>query len=189
MKESVCCLRRSPYLENTGCYTNILYANVKCSDLLPTMREWITVIKKLKMYGGSGLVGKRTVLWVLLLAATASGNVCDQLQAERRPNILLAISDDQSFAHNSQMGAAEISTPGFDRIAKEGIWFVNAVAASPGCSPSRASLLTGRYPWQNQQAGTHASSFPMSLETYPELLQHAGYYLSLIHISEPTRPY
>ena len=177
MKESVCCLRRSPYLENTGCYTNILYANVKCGDLSPTMREWITVIKKLKMYGGFGLVGKRTVLWVLVLVATASGNICDQLQAERRPNILLAISDDQSFAHNSQMGAAEISTPGFDRIAKEGIWFVNAVAASPGCSPSRASLLTGRYPWQNQQAGTHASSFPMSLETYPELLQHAGYYV------------
>ena len=116
-------------------------------------------------------------LCLLVLAATTSGDICDPLQAQRRPNILLAISDDQSFAHNSQMGTAEMSTPGFDRIAKEGIWFRNAIAASPGCSPSRASLLTGRYPWQNQQAGTHASSFPMSLKTYPALLQRAGYHI------------
>jgi N-sulfoglucosamine sulfohydrolase len=129
----------------------------------------------LKIYaGGFGLKRLKYVWCLLVLATTASGGICNQLQAQR-PNILLAISDDQSFAHNSQMGAAEISTPGFDRIAKEGIWFRNAIAASPGCSPSRASLLTGRYPWQNQQAGTHASSFPMSLKTYPELLQHAGY--------------
>jgi N-sulfoglucosamine sulfohydrolase len=131
----------------------------------------------LKIYaGGFGLKRLEYVWCLLVLATTACGGICNQLQAQR-PNILLAISDDQSFAHNSQMGAAEISTPGFDRIAKEGIWFRNAIAASPGCSPSRASLLTGRYPWQNQQAGTHASSFPMSLKTYPELLQHAGYHV------------
>jgi|TARA_B110000438_G_scaffold209258_1_gene201124 N-sulfoglucosamine sulfohydrolase len=129
------------------------------------------------MYGRFGLIRKRYLLWLLVVAVTASGGICGQLQAQRQPNILLAISDDQSFAHNSRIGAAQISTPGFDRIAKEGIWFVNAVAASPGCSPSRASLLTGRYPWQNQQAGTHASSFPISLKTYPELLQHAGYHV------------
>jgi len=99
------------------------------------------------------------------------------VEASQRPNILLAISDDQSYLHTSRHGASGISTPAFDRIAREGMFFRNAIAGSPGCSPSRASLLTGRYPWQNEQAGTHASSFPAALPVYPELLQQAGYHI------------
>ena len=66
-----------------------------------------------------GLIRMKYGLCLLVLAATTSGDICDPLQAQRRPNILLAISDDQSFAHNSQMGTAEMSTPGFDRIGFE----------------------------------------------------------------------
>ena len=80
-------------------------------------------------------------------------------EMRRRPNILVAISDDQSWIHTSVSGCRTIATPNFDRVAKEGVLFNNAISASPGCSPSRASILTGRYPWQLEQAGTHASSF------------------------------
>ena len=96
-------------------------------------------------------------------------------KADERPNILLAISDDQSFAHTSISGFEAVETPTFDRIAREGVLFTNAICSSPGCSPSRASLLTGRYPWQLEQAGTHASEFPGKFDVYPDLLEQVGY--------------
>ncbi|MEE2684909.1 MAG: sulfatase [Planctomycetota bacterium] len=99
------------------------------------------------------------------------------LVAADRPNILLAISDDQSFPHASIYGDHGVSTPAFDRIAREGLLFQNAFSSSPGCSPSRASLLTGRYTWQLEHAGTHASSFSSRFACYPDLLQEAGYHV------------
>lgn len=96
-----------------------------------------------------------------------------------RPNILFAISDDQSFPHASAYGGQSIFTPAFDRVAREGVLFTSAVTASPGCSPSRASILTGRYPWQNEHAGTHASLFSSKFATYPRLLAKAGYHVGL----------
>ncbi len=96
---------------------------------------------------------------------------------DARPNILLAISDDQSYPHASIYGYRAIKTPAFDRVAREGVLFNNAICPSPGCAPSRAALLTGRYPWQNEHAGTHASSFPAKLAVYPDLLEKAGYFV------------
>ncbi len=97
--------------------------------------------------------------------------------ADDRPNILFAISDDQSYPFASAYGGKSIFTPAFDRVAREGVLFTNAITASPGCSPSRASILTGRYTWQNEHAGTHASKFSSQFETYPRLLQKAGYHV------------
>jgi uncharacterized sulfatase len=97
--------------------------------------------------------------------------------AEKRPNILIAISDDQSFAYTSFAGFEAVHTPAFDRVAKEGVYFRNAFAASPGCSPSRAALLTGRHTWQIEEAGTHASSFPAKYEVFPDLLEREGYWV------------
>ena len=92
-----------------------------------------------------------------------------------RPNILIAISDDQSYLHTSIAGYKAIHTPAFDRVAREGVLFRNCFAASPGCSPSRASLLTGRHPWQIEQAGTHDSNFPTNYDVFPDLLEANGY--------------
>src|SRR5688500_3881239 len=74
--------------------------------------------------------------------------------ADRRPNILLAIADDASWPHVSAAGCRAIMTPVFDRVAREGVLFRNGMAASPGCSPSRAALLTGMHHWQLEHAGT-----------------------------------
>ena len=95
--------------------------------------------------------------------------------ADAHPNILIAISDDQSYLHTSAAGCAAVRTPVFDRVAHEGILFRNCFAASPGCSPSRASLLTGRHPWEIEQAGTHDSSFPTNYVAFPDLLEANGY--------------
>lgn len=92
-----------------------------------------------------------------------------------RPNILVAISDDQSWPHASAYGSRMVVTPHFDRVAREGMLFHNAICASPGCSPSRAALLTGRNTWQVEHAGTHASYFDPKYVTYPDRLAAAGY--------------
>jgi len=94
----------------------------------------------------------------------------------KRPNILIAISDDQSFAHTSFAGCKFVSTPGFDRVARDGIYFTNCYAGSPGSAPSRSSLVTGRYHWQNEQSGQHASSWMSKYVPFPDLLEANGYH-------------
>jgi uncharacterized sulfatase len=99
------------------------------------------------------------------------------VMADKRPNILVAISDDQSFPHTSAYGYQAISTPAFDRVAKMGVLFNNAFTPAPGCSPMRAAFLTGRNIWQIENAGTHASSFPKKYEVYQDRLEAAGYFI------------
>ena len=59
-----------------------------------------------------------------------------------RPNILFAISDDQSYPYASAYGTKGLNTPAFDYVAKAGVLFNNAFVAAPGSSPSRAAILT-----------------------------------------------
>jgi N-sulfoglucosamine sulfohydrolase len=93
-----------------------------------------------------------------------------------QPNILIAISDDQSFAHTSFTGCKFISTPGFDRVAKSGIYFKNCWSGSPGSAPSRSALVTGRYHWQNEQSGQHASSWMKKYVPFVDELKENGYH-------------
>jgi len=65
---------------------------------------------------------------------------------EQRPNILLIVSDDLGYADIGVYGSRDIPTPHIDRIAREGIRFTNAYVTGPYCSPTRAGLMTGRYP-------------------------------------------
>jgi len=95
---------------------------------------------------------------------------------EQKPNILFAISDDQSFAHTSFAGCKFINTPAFDMVAREGVYFTNCYAGSPGCAPSRSSIVTGRHHWQNEQSGQHASGWLKKYVPYVDLLDGDGYY-------------
>ena len=92
------------------------------------------------------------------------------------PNILFAVSDDQSFAHAGAMGDTMVQTPAFDRVAREGALFTHAFCSSPSCTPSRGALLTGRNFWQLEEGGNLWSALPAKFPTYPELLAAAGYY-------------
>ena len=92
-----------------------------------------------------------------------------------QPNILLAIADDQAWPFAGAYGCKIVNTPGFDRVAREGVLFNHAFCPAPQCSPSRAALLTGRNIWEIEEAGTHASLFPEKLQVYPDLLEKAGY--------------
>ncbi len=91
------------------------------------------------------------------------------------PNILFAISDDQSYPYASAYGTKGLNTPGFDRVAKSGIIFSNAFVAAPQSSPSRAAILTGLNIWQLEEAGTHSSYFPKKFAVFTDLLAQSGY--------------
>ena len=93
----------------------------------------------------------------------------------RRPNILFAISDDQSFPYASAYGTSGLKTPAFDLVAQTGILFNNAFVAAPQSSPSRAAILTGKYIWQLEEAGTHSSYFPKKFIVFTDLLAQSGY--------------
>lgn len=96
-------------------------------------------------------------------------------QPAQLPNILLFIADDWSFPHAGVYGDPVVQTPNFDRLAAGGMLFTNAYTASPSCSPSRASILTGRYPHQNGVMGNLWSDFPAGTVTYTTELEQAGY--------------
>jgi arylsulfatase A-like enzyme len=95
--------------------------------------------------------------------------------AADRPNILLAIADDWSYGHAGAYGCQWVKTPNFDRIAREGILFQRAFTPNAKCAPSRATILTGRYSWQLEQAGNHMCIFPAKFGGYVERLAADGY--------------
>ena len=119
----------------------------------------------------------RSLVISLAVGLAAWSAASAALVAAERPNILIAISDDQSWPHTSAYGSKMVDTPSFDRIAREGVLFRNAFCASPGCSPSRAALLTGLHTWMLQHAGTHASYFPKEFVVFPDRLEAAGYFV------------
>lgn len=94
-----------------------------------------------------------------------------------RPNILFAISDDQSFAHTGAMGDPVVRTPTFDRVAREGVLFRRAYCSSPSCTPSRGAILTGQAFWRLEQGANLWRTLPARFPVYPELLEAAGYHV------------
>lgn len=97
----------------------------------------------------------------------------------RRPNLLILMADDWGNQGASFPGAVGVKTPVFDRIAKEGMLFRNAHSAAPSCSPSRAALLTGQWPWRLEQGANLHGFIPSKFATYPELLESAGYFAGM----------
>lgn len=92
-----------------------------------------------------------------------------------KPNILFAIADDASWKHFGAYGCKWLKTPAFDQVAEKGILFTNAYTCNAKCSPSRASILTGRNSWQLEEAANHSPHFPTRFKTYAESLIENGY--------------
>lgn len=103
---------------------------------------------------------------------------------QAKPNIVLIYTDDVGFGDISANGAKKIKTPNIDRLAKEGLRFNKAYATSATCTPSRFSLLTGKYAWRksgtNVAPGDAALIIPTNEETMPGMLQKAGYRTAVV---------
>ncbi len=121
-------------------------------------------------------MARRTFLGVCAASITGSAMMKGD-SMKTRPNILFAIADDASYPHMSAYGCTWLDTPGFDRVAREGILFSNAYTPNAKCAPSRACLLTGRNSWQLEEAANHICYFPPKFKVYPEVLGEEGYHV------------
>jgi len=103
---------------------------------------------------------------------------------DRPPNVLLIYMDDLGYGDVSSYGKGQLNTPNIDRIANQGIRFINGYATSATCTPSRYALLSGEYPWRNKKAqilpGNAPLLFDTSRETLPSMLKKAGYTTAVI---------
>ena len=101
------------------------------------------------------------------------------------PNILVILSDDQGYGDLGCMGADDLATPHLDRLAASGVLFTDFYSNPPVCSPSRAALLSGRYPAHagvRDVLGGHLTEvgLPADVPTIASALQALGYATSLI---------
>ncbi|TDJ72369.1 MAG: sulfatase [Planctomycetota bacterium] len=88
----------------------------------------------------------RGLLGLALLALVCSGAPAQGDPTTKRPNFVFFLADDLGWRDLGVYGSTFYETPNLDRLASEGARFTNAYAACPVCSPTRASILTGKYP-------------------------------------------
>jgi arylsulfatase A-like enzyme len=92
---------------------------------------------------------KATGLGAVLMALPGCSGIPKRLTGKRPPNIVLIVSDDQGYNDLGCYGGTEIKTPNLDRLAAGGTRLTSFYVTWPACTPSRGSLLTGRYPQRN----------------------------------------
>lgn len=109
----------------------------------------------------------------LLISALLSAS--EQTEVDR-PNILFAVSDDQSWPHAGAYGDSVVQTPTFDSVARNGALFQHAYASAPSCTPSRAAILTGQHHWRLGKGANLHSTLQAGHACYTELLEEAGYH-------------
>jgi len=114
------------------------------------------------------------------LLSLAGGNI----NAQEKPNVVIIYLDDMGYSDISCYGQTKWSTPNIDRLAHEGVRFTDAYSASPVSSPSRAALLTGRYPVRMGIQGVfYTDSYtgiPQEELLISELLKSAGYATGIV---------
>lgn len=99
-------------------------------------------------------------------------------------NVIIVYADDLGFGDLSCYGSHKIDTPNLDWLCAEGLKFTDAYATSAVCTPSRYSILTGRYPFRNSEAhilpGNAGCIIEPTLDTVPRLFGRAGYHTGIV---------
>ena len=128
----------------------------------------------------------RPTLLLAALCATFAGLTAAE---PTRPNILFVIADDWGKGHAGAYGCPWVKTPNFDRLAKEGLLFLNAYTPTAKCAPSRSAIMTGRHPWLLGAAANHQCVFPPEIGILPEALEKAGYFADFLQETSADRPW
>jgi arylsulfatase A-like enzyme len=125
---------------------------------------------------------------LLLATATSIPGATPPESKPSRPNIIVILADDVGVGDAGCYGATKIQTPHIDRLAAEGVRFVNGSASAAVCTPTRYSILTGQYAWRSSIPGVKNGVtngitplvIPTDMATAPKLLQQAGYRTAVI---------
>jgi arylsulfatase A len=142
------------------------------------------IIQIIEREGSSQMEGQRIsrrdfmkTCGLSVLALTGMGNLIHAKQSARRPNVILIFSDDQGTIDVNCFGADDLYTPNLDALAGRGVRFTQFYVNAAICSPSRAALMTGRYPQRAElvrNAGGQ-SGMPAHQVTIAEMLKENGY--------------
>jgi N-sulfoglucosamine sulfohydrolase len=131
--------------------------------------------KRLRRGGANVPDATKSILLGLFVCLFATTALADEA---KRPNILFAIADDWGV-HGGAYGTTWVNTPTLDRVAREGLLFKNAFTPTAKCAPSRACILTGRYPWLLEDAANHQCYFPAKFKSWPEVLMDQGWFVGI----------
>ena len=115
-----------------------------------------------------------------MTAVSALSSLASCQRADRRPNIVFIMTDDHTAQMMSCFDNRHVHTPNLDRIADDGVRFTNAFVANSLSGPSRACLLTGKHSCANGFYDNTTCVFDFSQQTFPKLLQDAGYQTALV---------
>lgn len=120
----------------------------------------------------------RTLIVVILLSGIGPAPLrsnSDRRADEKRPNVILCMTDDQGWGDAGYLGHPVLRTPHLDQMAAEGVRWDRFYAAAPVCSPTRASCLTGRHPHRYGILHANVGHLPAEEQTLAEILKTAGY--------------
>lgn len=117
------------------------------------------------------------IIAYFLLGVVTFGTICkvNNSYAAERPNFVFIIADDISWDDFGCYGNSYVKTPNIDKLAEEGLRFDNAFLTASSCSPSRCSIISGKYPHSNGAAELH-TELPDTEIPFPLLLKESGYY-------------
>ena len=122
---------------------------------------------------GYGIAMRNSTLAILLCGSIITSS--QGADGPKRPNVVLIIADDMARGDCGAYGNRHIKTPHIDRLARDGMRFDRAFVTTSSCSPSRSSLITGRYP---HNTGAEELHLPLPAEqvTFVEELKASGYW-------------
>ncbi|MEM6803119.1 MAG: sulfatase [Bacteroidota bacterium] len=126
-----------------------------------------------------------------LLLFACQSSVSSEQELDKSPNIILIIADDMNWDDCGAYGHPHIQTPHIDKLAEEGMRFDRAYITASSCSPSRASIIMGRYPHNTGAEQLHWAIPPASY-TFVKELKEAGYFTAAAgkwHMGEHIRPH
>lgn len=159
-----------------------------------TLKPWKNSGKSRPRVGAGEIfeISKQSVIMkyvgvLVVLSATVFGSWLSASAGEGRPNFLVILTDDQGYGDVSTYHESDVNTPHIDRIAAEGMLFTGMRANATVCSPSRAALLTGRFPDRVGVPGvirTHAENswgyLDPSTPTLADHLREVGYHTAIV---------
>jgi arylsulfatase A len=125
----------------------------------------------------------RFFLFFSVLAMLAAGCASPVSAPPARPNIIIFYVDDLGYADVGCYGARGVATPNIDTLAQQGVRFTDAHCGAATCTPSRYSLLTGRYAFRNKAAilpGDAPLLIDTAHQTLPRMLRAAGYTTAVV---------